>query len=1473
MKKNIYGIILLLFCLFVPAKSQQYILTSVAEQGQTHLKISDSEIVFGNTAASKSLSVEANSRLFPSVDADWCTVAVNGSNVLLSVKANGGSEERKATLTIRLRDGVSRQVSIRQLGSAPVVHPAVTKLTVADVEEFSLEVASSVAPTFQCPEWITPVGPAGAAGTNVYRFKVQDLGQLSERVGQIVVGGPGAENVAVTVTQLTEKYPSFAVISDIHLGNTVGSGPLVKVPRTLQYLTAQKKLDAIFVVGDLANAGQVGEYEQVVSVFTNEDNFVNPVTHKVFMMGNHDNYSGLTNYTKGLSAFNGGENYPYDQYMVIKGYPFISISCRSSVGSDDGNEASGLLAYPKEVQDTLKKWLARAEKECPGKPIFVFTHIPPKYTCYSAWPGEGDGTSPLSWSVKALNPILNKYPQAVVFAGHGHYPLGDPRSIHQGVDPKSSKQNYYTVINTGSVTYCEIEKPAVDEGGYPNGYDEVTEGLIVNVQPSGDVEVRRYDTNHCMEIHSDARWILKAPWDGSAFSYADRRDLADAPASVFVRDGKPAPVFEAGAAVSVNFTERGMTATFPQAKDNDVVFRYKAQLLNDKGYSIEDHWIFSGYFKYPDMPSELTATFMSGKEGETYTVAVTAYDSYDNPSSTIKSESIVCQSTPMPEPIGYWDFSDPSDLLKNTASGDLKLIAATVDNSGSIAEKETIEEAEMYEIEGPNKKAIFVPTNSTFKVDGVPDTDSYTIMLEFRCGEFSGYNSVFQADCNNGNDADLCVRGTTRMVGPQALGYAGNFTANEWHRLVLVVDNQVATSYLDGQFLSTSGSANGRWSLFGGACYFFCDEDGEMADSEVSLLAMWPAALTSAQVASLANMSAGESLSVSATEINLYDEKEFKLTVNSNVEPTFTCPEWIQLMGPVPSIGNATYSFKVDKNTEIGTRTAKLIVSGPQGSTVEPIEITINQTYSGESVPEAKGRWTFDDPADLLINSYEKDFYLESGKLDEEGGITWVDTDEAGIEVIEGPTADNKAIRLPADAMFQVIYEPESDEPLANFSIMYDVRMKDWNGYNALFQNDLENKEDAGLCMNSQKQLGLNHAGLGYGGTIIPGRWHRIVFVVKDGLPNIYLDGVLVRSGSSTSDRWKLNPNGFYLFCDDNGECQETDVAELCYWNEVLTAEQISQLGPIDYPYVYSSTESISLYGDQLEFSIETESSIVPEITSSEWIKGVEVTPGKGSQVYTFRADPMAEIGTREGFVTFSGEGAESVTVKVTQENNGTSIPSADGYWTFDDESDMFKSTEGEAVLIPVRVDGTTVTPFEDPSEAAGLLTEGPVDGKMAMQLSNGIGFYMKLNEESTLTNYTVMMDIKYPSLGGNYTSLMQFNLNNDADAGLFIRDRSGVYQVGKGNYYSSDEGILEPNEWHRIMIVVRNGQYEIYADGVKVVTGPSGSSQWSIDPAGTFFFVDNDGEMTDLDISSLRFWKKDLPVDIIDKISKITEE
>ena len=251
---------------------------------------------------------------------------------------------------------------------------------------------------------------------------------------------------------------TFGVISDIHFGNGMGVGPMVKVPQALKNLTSQGKLDVLAVVGDLANSGSASEYEQLVGVFQDEANFTTPVGSFLFMMGNHDNFNsnGKANYQEGLKAFNGGEPYPFHIYKVVKGYPFITISEFSGDSNDTGSAAAGNNAYPAESIAFLEQSLERASQECPGKPIFVFTHVPPRWTVYGAWPEFENGSA---WCMKVLNPVLNRYPQAVVFAGHSHYPLGDPRSIHQGVNPQSSRQNYYTVINTASTTYSEVAPP------------------------------------------------------------------------------------------------------------------------------------------------------------------------------------------------------------------------------------------------------------------------------------------------------------------------------------------------------------------------------------------------------------------------------------------------------------------------------------------------------------------------------------------------------------------------------------------------------------------------------------------------------------------------------------------------------------------------------------------------------------------------------------------------------------------------------------------------------------------------------------------------------------------------------------------------------------------------------------------------------------------------------------------------------
>lgn len=210
----------------------------------------------------------------------------------------------------------------------------------------------------------------------------------------------------ITVKQ--EARLTFAVISDVHVGDNCGVGYGVKIPQALQNLTRLGKLDAMAVVGDLTNNGRTDQYKEFVQFFGSNQNILNPIDNFLFMMGNHDNYpsdnQGQKNYQDGLQAFNGNESYPLDQYVLIKGYPFITISCRAGYNNDD-NTSYGTASYPATVVNTLKRYLKQAAEDAPGKPIFVFTHVAPRNTCYSTW-GDLEGAA---WAMWRLNSVLNEY--------------------------------------------------------------------------------------------------------------------------------------------------------------------------------------------------------------------------------------------------------------------------------------------------------------------------------------------------------------------------------------------------------------------------------------------------------------------------------------------------------------------------------------------------------------------------------------------------------------------------------------------------------------------------------------------------------------------------------------------------------------------------------------------------------------------------------------------------------------------------------------------------------------------------------------------------------------------------------------------------------------------------------------------------------------------------------------------------------
>lgn len=652
----------------------------------------------------------------------------------------------------------------------------------------------------------------------------------------------------ITVKQ--ESRLVFAVISDVHVGNTWGAGYKVKIPQALQHLTGYGKLDAMAVVGDLTDNGRANQYQEFVQFFGSNSNIINPVENFIFMMGNHDNYdsNGQNNYKSGLRSFNGNRSYPLDQYVLIKGYPFISISQRGSANNDD-NVSNGTTSYPSTVVTTLKRYLKRAAEEAPGKPIFVFTHVAPRWTCYSSW-GEIEGAA---WAMKVLNPVLNEYPQVVAFCGHSHYPLGDPRSIHQGANPNSTRNNYYTVINTASTTYSEINPGAVAAGIHPEGYAYVTEGMILVEQENGDIEIRRYDTYRNVEIDPEHRWVLKAPFDGSMFQYADIRDADDNPNNVPLRTGLPAPAFYKSAELTLNVYPSEVKVTFPQATDNECVFRYKVRILKGET-EVKSAFVFSQFYLTTDMPQTLSYTIEGLTADTKYTAEVTAYDSWDNKSVPLTATfTTPADDAPVPDPVGWWTFDNPDNLLEGTGTATLQ---GALHSAGNVEPVEAPAFAYINPVDGPSmsNRAATVPAGSSLLMSTNINTnklDTYTWSMDIHLAQTSGYTSLFQNDLTNTKDGSLFVYNGTIGKNVADLGYHGMITSAGWHRIVFAVRDNMAKLYIDGTFVSQSASASElNWQLSTGAL-FFADQDGEEHTVEIADLRFWDKMLTTTQIAEL----------------------------------------------------------------------------------------------------------------------------------------------------------------------------------------------------------------------------------------------------------------------------------------------------------------------------------------------------------------------------------------------------------------------------------------------------------------------------------------------------------------------------------------------------------------------------------------------------------------------------------------------
>jgi predicted MPP superfamily phosphohydrolase len=568
----------------------------VIQSLSARIRVPDEYLVMsfpGNTGGQRSVPVQTtgNKPYTATSGQAWCKVSISGFTLQVDAEPNTpGASARSAEITLSgegMEDLVIRAEQtafagyVRIEDDSQLTHHVKgetnTSVYVTVSHNVPYEVASDQA-------WCTTERFDSEAKHHV-KIAVSRNETGAVRTARITFSG-GSEPVVVTLTQDAANhqtgYPRFAVLSDTHFDNREGNGETsdVKVSRALQNLTLRNgPLDAIFNAGDLTDHGYESEYDHLLAYFTNPE-YVPQGVPAYYLMGNHDNYGGEYRYLAKTRQ-------PMNQYLEIRGYPFITVSQTGSLTTD----------YNHAAQRFLRESHEDAAANYPGKPIFVFVHVPAQNTCY----GSGGG-SPI------FPPLLRPYPQVILFSGHSHSPMGDARSIWQGE---------YTAINDGSTNYSSVS----DNGNRAEGYNRVTEGLIVDLKDGGNtVEIMRLDTRRNEEILP--RWAVHAPYDGSNFAGEYRG-----------RNGLPAPVFAADGNSRVTASANGgtLTVTFPQATDDEQVHHYLIDVLDAADNSVlQSANRFSLHYLNSEMPQSLSVEFTGLPAGRQLKIRITAVDAFDN---------------------------------------------------------------------------------------------------------------------------------------------------------------------------------------------------------------------------------------------------------------------------------------------------------------------------------------------------------------------------------------------------------------------------------------------------------------------------------------------------------------------------------------------------------------------------------------------------------------------------------------------------------------------------------------------------------------------------------------------------------------------------------------------------------------------------------------------------------------------------
>lgn len=344
-------------------------------------------------------------------------------------------------------------------------------------------------------------------------------------------------------------------------------------------------VDMILFAGDIGDLGTRFAFQTYVDALDEVFGDDKPIVQTI--MGNHDywnkNASTAINHIKAFEDITGQS--PWTHY-VVNGYHFIGAT---------PNYGSMSSAYSITAK-WLDKELEKASADSEGKPIIVMTHNQPKDTSY----GSED------WGDSTLNKVLSKYPNVINFSGHVHYSLLDERSIWQGE---------YTVINTQSLSYIELEQ-GKENGTVPPNADATPMGYIMEFSGKS-IDIHRVnfaDGNMGYEEKTDMLWSFSLPYENDGKYAFDSRKAENQAPVINNTEG------------TVTSNEDKVILSFAAGTDDDFVHSYKV-VIDDR----ETKYFFSDFYSGID---NMKNTVELEDDGKTHNYKIYAVDSWGEESES-----------------------------------------------------------------------------------------------------------------------------------------------------------------------------------------------------------------------------------------------------------------------------------------------------------------------------------------------------------------------------------------------------------------------------------------------------------------------------------------------------------------------------------------------------------------------------------------------------------------------------------------------------------------------------------------------------------------------------------------------------------------------------------------------------------------------------------------------------------------------